>query len=322
MSEKVVRVAVGVIHNAQGDIFIARRAVDAHQGGLWEFPGGKVEEDETTPQALVRELREELAIEVQACEPLIQIRHHYPDKSVLLDVYRVTAFSGEARGNEGQPVRWVAPEDLTQFAFPAANKPIIAAVRLPSLCAISASWLNQPDFLRRAQQAQQAGAGMLIVRDNPLDERYISLLSRMAIEPWATNMQVQLNTSPEMFASLHRAYPSAGLHLNRHQLRTLYLQGQPRPVPSQVLLGASCHSQEELQWAAQLGVDYALLSPVLATESHPGAAPLGWSVFASWVADVAFPVYALGGVTPGQLAQAKAAGAQGIAALRAFWPSE
>ncbi len=321
MVENVIRVAVGVIQNVQGEVFIARRAADAHQGGLWEFPGGKVEAGETTPQALVRELREELAIEVQACEPLIQIRHRYPDKSVLLDVYRVSAFSGDARGNEGQPVRWVAPAQLENFAFPAANIPIINAIRLPSCCAISAAWQNLPDFLRRTQAAMHAGAGMLIVRDNPLDERYAAVLSQLAAQPWASSLCVQLNTSPELFAGLQPYFPAAGLHLNRHQLRASHARQQPvRPVAASVLLGASCHNLEELQWAAQLGVDYALLSPVLATASHPQVEPLGWPVFASWVETVNFPVYALGGVSTEQVAQARTAGAQGIAALSAFWP--
>ena len=104
---KVVHVAVGVIKNNLDQILIAKRPDDAHQGGLWEFPGGKVEAGETLTQALARELREELAIEVQSITPLIQIQHDYSDKSVLLDVCLVDGFTGIAQGNEGQPIRWV-----------------------------------------------------------------------------------------------------------------------------------------------------------------------------------------------------------------------
>jgi len=125
---KIVEVAAGVIYNPEGEILIAKRADNQHQGGLWEFPGGKIEQGESAQQALARELHEELAIEVRASEPLVRIAHDYADKSVVLNVWCVTAFSGEARGVEGQPLAWVSVDQLTDYEFPAANEPIIAAV--------------------------------------------------------------------------------------------------------------------------------------------------------------------------------------------------
>jgi 8-oxo-dGTP diphosphatase len=125
---KRVEVAAGVIYNPQGQILIAKRGANQHQGGLWEFPGGKIEAGEYAQQALTRELQEELAISVTASEPLIRIEHEYSDKSVVLDVWCVTAFSGQARGVEGQPLEWVLPSDLKNYDFPAANEPIIEAV--------------------------------------------------------------------------------------------------------------------------------------------------------------------------------------------------
>ncbi len=125
----LVHVAVGVILNQDRQILIARRAVDSHQGGLWEFPGGKVEPGETLAQALSRELREELGIDVGKHSPLLQVRHDYGDKEVLLDVCTVWEFAGEAAGMEGQALQWVKAEALANFAFPAANAPIVAAVQ-------------------------------------------------------------------------------------------------------------------------------------------------------------------------------------------------
>lgn len=125
---KRVEVAAGVIYNPQGQILIAKRAVNQHQGGLWEFPGGKIEAAESAQQALARELHEELAIDVTASEPLIRIEHEYSDKAVVLDVWCVTAFNGVARGVEGQPLEWVLPSELKNYDFPAANEPIIEAV--------------------------------------------------------------------------------------------------------------------------------------------------------------------------------------------------
>jgi 8-oxo-dGTP diphosphatase len=124
----VVHVAVGVILDANRNILITRRAPDAHQGDLWEFPGGKVEAGESLNQALARELREELGIVIGRTSALLEVRHDYGDKSVLLDVHVVWEFSGEARSLEGQPMAWVAARELGNYAFPAANMPIVEAV--------------------------------------------------------------------------------------------------------------------------------------------------------------------------------------------------
>jgi 8-oxo-dGTP diphosphatase len=123
-----VHVAVGVISDGGVNILVARRPEHVHQGGLWEFPGGKVEAGETVQQALQRELLEELAIDVQQCEPLLTVVHDYADKSVLLDVWWISEFSGVPHGREGQPLRWVCGAELSSLEFPKANRAIVAAV--------------------------------------------------------------------------------------------------------------------------------------------------------------------------------------------------
>ena len=126
---KQVHVAVGVILDASQNILLTRRPDHVHQGGLWEFPGGKVEPGESLALALCRELREELDIEPLRTSPLIEIQHDYGDKSVLLDVHVVWEFSGKPSGLEGQPMAWVPVARLADYAFPEANKPIIPALR-------------------------------------------------------------------------------------------------------------------------------------------------------------------------------------------------
>lgn len=110
-------------------MLIAQRPDHLHQGGKWEFPGGKIEQQEMPEDALSRELSEELDIDVISCHPLMNIRHDYPDKSITLDVWAVTDFSGIPKGNEGQIIKWVAMEDLDGYAFPDANHAIISLLK-------------------------------------------------------------------------------------------------------------------------------------------------------------------------------------------------
>lgn len=122
--QKIVHVAVGVIIREQ-QYFLTKRLESAHQGGKWEFPGGKVESGETVAQALHRELKEEVAIDVLSCLPLIEISHDYGDKKVLLDVYIVNNFQNEPIAQEGQQSAWFTLKELKNLEFPAANKAII-----------------------------------------------------------------------------------------------------------------------------------------------------------------------------------------------------
>lgn len=127
-SKKCVHVAVGVVTNADRQVLIALRPAHVHQGGLWEFPGGKVEQGETVQQALRRELKEELAIEARDFKQLLDLQHDYVDKSVRLDVWWVDDFEGQPVGQEGQAVRWVNSDQLTQYQFPDANQAIVDAI--------------------------------------------------------------------------------------------------------------------------------------------------------------------------------------------------
>lgn len=125
-----VHVAVGVLINAKQEVLIALRPAESHQGGLWEFPGGKVEDGESVRHALNREFEEELAISVQACAPLIQVRHEYADKAVLLDVWCIEKYSGVPEGMEGQAIEWRPLSSLRVEDFPEANESIIRAILL------------------------------------------------------------------------------------------------------------------------------------------------------------------------------------------------
>ncbi|REG81654.1 8-oxo-dGTP diphosphatase MutT [Marinomonas pollencensis] len=123
----LVRVAAGIIIREQ-KVFIALRKASQHQGDLWEFPGGKCEAEESPEQALARELQEECGIVVKRSDYFNTVSHDYGDKQVELVFFTVTEFSGEARGDEGQQVRWVSVADLADYSFPEANKVIVDAL--------------------------------------------------------------------------------------------------------------------------------------------------------------------------------------------------
>jgi 8-oxo-dGTP diphosphatase len=318
--KNIVHVAVGVIvgrHGAgaeeHGAILIAKRPDKTHQGGLWEFPGGKVEGSETLFDALKRELQEELAIDIIATEPLIKISHDYGDKVVLLDVHKVTAFSGQPQGNEGQPIKWVAPSCLHEYEFPAANRPIITAINLPQRLLITGKFTELSDFLARIESALQKGIRMVQLRLQAPDSiaKHVGSVAEICNRYSA---KLILNTSPQVFAELS-VYSNLGLHLNSTQL----LSCNARPVSDSILLGASCHTENEIKHAEKIGVNYICLSPVLATSSHPDQEGMGWDRFESLVDNAAIPVYALGGMTESDLAIALEKGAQGIAAISEWW---
>jgi mutator protein MutT len=121
----------GALVDAAGRILIAQRPAPKHMAGFWEFPGGKLELGEARGAGLARELREELGIEVIDAHPLIRLRHRYPDRHVLLDIWRVRAFGGEPTGRDGQALQWCEAEALPGANLLPADRPAITALRLP-----------------------------------------------------------------------------------------------------------------------------------------------------------------------------------------------
>jgi len=304
-------VAAAIIRD--GKVLVARRHRDAHQGGLWEFPGGKVEPGEDAATALARELKEELGITVESATPLIEIPHDYADKSILLAVWQVNRFSGEARGCEGQPLAWVAIDELSQREFPQANLPVITALQLPPYYLITPDPAKEGElFMVRLEASLTAGVTLVQLRAKSLTRgEYKRLASRVKALCDRFGAALLLNSSAEMVVEVG----ADGLHLSGRELMSL----GTRPLGRSYRLSASCHDAAELKQAGAIGIDFAVLSPVMPTHTHPGAETLGWQPFQQWVKAASLPVYALGGMTLEDLPTAQQAGAQGVAAIGALW---
>lgn len=312
MSE-IVHVAVAVIRNAAGQVFITLRPDHAHQGGLWEFPGGKVEPGESVYDALVREIHEENGIHVQHARPLIKFPFQYPDKRVLLDVWQVVDYHGIPHGREGQVFRWVSQDDLGNYQFPAANLPILHAVSLPSLYLITPEpGDDDQQFLLDLEARLLSGLSLVQLRSRRLDDQsYCELAVQVMMLCRRYQALLMLNTSEALFKHVS----ADGLHLTSQRL----MQLSARPIPRNKWLAASCHSLEEIAKARTVGVDFIVLGPVQVTASHPDANPLGWEAFSRLAASAAMPVYALGGMSVADVKQSRECGGQGIAAISGLW---
>lgn len=307
----IVEVAAAVILRADGAFLLARRPAGKVYAGWWEFPGGKVEAGEPAAEALARELHEELGIDVRRAWPWLTRVFTYPHATVRLNFFRVTLWDGEPRGREGQVLAWQClDEPLLEPMLP-ANAPIIASLALPAEYAISAAHtLGELEFLRRLEVRLQHGLRLLQLREKSLPRTALLELAKKACKlAHRYGAKVLVNGD----AALAADAGADGVHFTAQML--MGLEARPRGL----LAGASCHGAAELARASELELDLAVLGPVKATASHPGAAVLGWDRFAQIASGATLPVYAVGGLTPAELEDAWRAGAHGIAMISAAW---
>ena len=319
----ITHAAVGIIQRADDWVLLGQRPAGKPWEGYWEFPGGKVEDGETPEAALKRELHEELGIEVVQCFPWITRTYDYPAnyhadgtlnshaKTVKLHFFIVTEWQGEPQSLEQQRLIWQQPSQLEVEPMLPANAPIMAALNLPRIYAIThLQEMGEVQFFAALRRALDNGLQMLQVREHQLSAESFRAFAEKITEIAASyRAQVLINVN----LPLAKALPGVGIHFNSAQLMGLEVK------PEGMVCGAACHNPQELLQAARLALDYVTLSPVMPTYSHPGANTLGWQQFADWIKDYPIPVYALGGMQPNDLTTARTHGAHGIALQRAIW---
>jgi 8-oxo-dGTP diphosphatase len=309
-----LHVVAGVLRDTLGRVLLAQRPAGREDAGCWEFPGGKLEAGESARSALSRELREELGIEIIDPAPLIRVPQAQPHRLLWLEALAVSSWRGEPRALDGQALRWQSPDAINPVELPAADRPILACLLQPAhywITPESVASANQLDALLAAAAA--GGARRLQLRAPALDAAAFAALAGHAAESApARGIELLLNARGAAELGLAEAL-GCGVHLSQSLL--MQLQERPRVA----IVGASCHELESLRQAERLGCDFALLSPVSATHSHPEAQPLGWQGFSALRAHTVLPVYGLGGLGPADLPAARAAGAQGVAGIRGFF---
>ena len=311
----VTEVAVGVLLRADGRVLLADRPQGKPYAGYWEFPGGKIEAGESVAAALARELHEELGVDIGPPTPWVTFEFDYPHAYVRLHFCRVTGWTGVPRGHEGQRLDFFAPTgDLPAPLLPAAV-PALKWLSLPATFALSnVGALGADEFLRRFERALDRGLRMIQLREPTLADGEVADILQLIL-PRARAAGARVLISSRHSPSL---WPQAdGVHLTARDLMTPASRAElPGRCP---WIGASVHHRAELEHAARLGCDYAVLGPVMPTVSHPAAATLGWRAFAERIRHAPLPVYAIGGLSAADLSTAQAAGAHGVAMLRAAW---
>jgi len=304
--KKITEVAAAVIERP-GEILLAQRPEGKPYPGYWEFPGGKIESGEDALAALTRELKEELDITVTAATPWITRVYAYTHATVRLHFFRVTAWDGEPKPLEDQAIAWQGVASPGVSPMLPANAPVLNALKLPPILAISnVREMGGERWMSALQLAVFEDVKLVQLREKHLGRlRFQHLLERLMTRATPAGAKVVVNSDCGPWPQ------SDGAHLTAAAL----MAATARPAGQ--IVGASCHDAQELAKAAALDLDYAVLGPVKATASHPGADLLGWEGFAALVRNCPIPVYAIGGLTRADLAVARQHGAQGVAMMRA-----
>jgi len=307
LGRPVVDVAVGVLRAPDGRVLLAQRKAGKDAAGFWELPGGQVDPGETPVRAAARELLEEVGVHALDLAPWRVYEHDFPSKRVRLHWFNVRRWSGEPKGREGQLVAWVDPADPTVGPLLPSNELAFATLALPDLVGV-ARVNHAPgapeELLARIPSLAAGGLRLLIVRALELAPgQRVQLTRRLRQLRSGTGLRLLLSGT----ALEARQAGACGLHSSAAALAGLIERPPTR------LWAVSAHNARDLERASALGADFALVSPVLPTASHPGDQAWGWDGLQALIAASPLPVYAQGGLGPGDIGAARAAGALGVA---------
>jgi 8-oxo-dGTP diphosphatase len=311
MNRTPTDVAVAVFIRPDGTFLLSSRPEGKPWPGYWEFPGGKIEPGETVLQAMKRELMEELNVAITAATPWFTFLMHYTHATVRLHCWRVTAWTGEMRGMEGQQFEWQQLGALTVAPTLPGCVPIFNALGLPVVYAITnASEMGADVYLQQLDMTLKRGLKLVQVREKSMSPDLLSdFAQRVVALAKKSGARVLINSDTELASRVK----ADGVHLTGEQL------AQCEKRPDFPLMAASVHGRAEIERAADMKLDFVVLGAVKTTLTHPDQAPLGWPRFAEMAAATPLPVYALGGMTMNDIRDAQIAGAHGVAMQRGIF---
>ena len=307
------RICIGVVENQHQQVLVAKRKQDTHLEGCWEFPGGKVESHESFKMALRRELHEELGIHAHSMVKLFELQHQYEDRHLHFQLYKVSHYSGQIRSAEAQPLQWVSHTQLAQLNFPPANLAMLDALTMPVNYMIADQEVLKGQLL--AVVNRQLGNGVSLIQYRACNEnKQTYIANAKQLKGLCAQFDAKLICNCDL--AWMTQVDADGIHLNSRRLHEVCRQ--PSQYKQLELFSASCHNEEEVAMANEVGVRCILVGPVNQTLSHIDSKALGWDRFSQLCSIANTPVYALGGMNLCDWQNARVHGAQGIAAIRAF----
>ena len=309
-TSQTAQAVAGIVVRADGALLMQQRTAAQSYAGYWEFPGGKINADESAQMAVRRELMEEVGIAADNLRHFVRRCWTQPSgKTVVVDFFVVESYRNTPQSCEGQPLMWASPSALPSPLLP-ANIALCHWLQLPPFCLITAAeHLGEERMLACLGDSlteDNKSKHCVILRDKTLPQRH-DFAKRVLKLCRAHGALVFAADDKTLAAQMD------GLHLSATALHSCNTR------PPFAWVGASCHNAAELQKAAALGLDYALLSPVCRSQSHPQTPPLGWAQLAALSQEAGLPIYALGGLGESDLSQAQQHHAHGVAFMRHAW---
>jgi len=306
-----INVSVAVLINADNQVLLAQRPPPKSWEGWWEFPGGKIEKNETPVEAMYREIYEEIGVKIKQFTKWVTRKYSYGSNDVTLHFFKVHKWEGEVTSREKQKLVWTYLQKPKVAPILSANQFIQKAFNLPKYYAITnLSETSKKVFLNQLQQKINDGLEMVQVREKNISFNEFKNFSKEVIEICKPkSVKVIINSD----VNLAYEIKADGVHLTSKELLSI------KKIPKNLIVSASCHTQEEISIAEQLNLNFIVLSAVKKTISHPDMKPIGWDKFQKIVNKVNIPIYALGGLSTKNYEVALDNGAIGIASQRLIW---
>ena len=306
-----IDVSVAILINAEGQVLLSQRPPLKSWEGWWEFPGGKIEKDETSVDALYREIYEEIGVKITKYEKWVTRKYFFEGKKVTLNFFKVNEWDGEVTSKEKQKLVWTYLQKTNISPILPANRFVAKAFNLPKYYAITnLSEISKDLFFNQLQKKISDGLSLIQVREKNMSFDELKIFSKEVVQFCKPqNVKVIVNSDLKLAIEIK----ADGVHLTSSDLLKI------KKIPKKFIVSASCHNQEEIDIAEKLCVNFLVLSAVKKTLSHPEIKPIGWSKFEELVNKANTPIYALGGLGISDYKIALENGAIGVASQRMIW---